>query len=87
MRPPLPLHKVRKGYPMRGTYCDKHAQLHRQYEMLEQQMLAEEHGLSFTQCVRIITHLAEDLIQEVDPLLVIGAMLNYLNVNLLGKPL
>ena len=48
MRPPLPLHKVRKGYPMRGTYCEKHAQIHRQYEMLEQQMLADEHGLSFS---------------------------------------
>lgn len=48
MRPPLPLHKVRKGYPMRGTYCDKHAAIHRQYEMLEQQILAEEHGLSFS---------------------------------------
>ena len=48
LRPPLPLHKVRKGYPMRGTYCDKHAGLHRQYEMLEQQILAEEHGLSFS---------------------------------------
>tara|TARA_R110000751_G_scaffold54663_2_gene117527 strand:+ start:809 stop:1474 length:666 start_codon:yes stop_codon:yes gene_type:complete len=48
MRPPLPLHKVRKGYPMRGTYCDKHASMHRQYEMLEQQILAEEHGLSYS---------------------------------------
>lgn len=48
MRPPLPLHKVRKGYPMRGTYCNKHAAIHRQYEMLEQQILAEEHGLSFS---------------------------------------
>jgi len=48
LRPPLPLHKVRKGYPMRGTYCDKHAAIHRQYEMLEQQILAEEHGLSFS---------------------------------------
>lgn len=48
LRPPLPLHKVRKGYPMRGTYCEKHAAIHRQYEMLEQQMLAEEHGLSFS---------------------------------------
>ncbi len=48
MRPPLPLHKVRKGYPMRGTYCEKHAQIHRQYEMLEQQILADEHGLSFS---------------------------------------
>jgi len=48
MRPPLPLHKVRKGYPMRGTYCEKHSQIHRQYEMLEQQILADEHGLSFS---------------------------------------
>tara|TARA_R100000278_G_scaffold13997_1_gene14736 strand:- start:11636 stop:12316 length:681 start_codon:yes stop_codon:yes gene_type:complete len=47
-RPPLPLHKVRKGYPMRGTYCEKHAAIHMQYEMLEQQILAEEHGLSFS---------------------------------------
>ena len=47
-RPPLPLHKVRRGYPMRGTYCDKHAAIHMQYEMLEQQILAEEHGLSFS---------------------------------------
>ena len=48
LRPPLPLHKVRKGYPMRGTYCEKHAGIHRQYEMLEQQILADEHGLSFS---------------------------------------
>lgn len=48
LRPPLPLHKVRKGYPMRGTYCDKHASMHRQYEMLEQQILAQEHGLSYS---------------------------------------
>jgi len=48
MRPPLPLYKVRKGYPMRGTYCNKHASIHKQYEMLEQQILAEEHGLSFS---------------------------------------
>ena len=48
LRPLLPLHKVRKGYPMRGTYCEKHAAIHRQYEMLEQQILAEEHGLSFS---------------------------------------
>ena len=48
LRPPLPLHKVRKGYPMRGTYCEKHAAIHRQYEMLEQQILAEEHGVSFS---------------------------------------
>jgi len=47
MRPPMPLHKVRKGYPMRGTYCDKHSGLHRQYEMLEQQIIADEHGLEF----------------------------------------
>jgi len=48
MRPTIPLHKVKKGYPMRGTYCDKHAALHKQYEMLENKILAEEHGLSFS---------------------------------------
>lgn len=48
MRPTIPLHKVRKGYPMRGTYCDKHSALHRQYEMLEQQIIADEHGLEFS---------------------------------------
>jgi len=47
MRPTIPLHKVKKGYPMRGTYCDKHSGLHRQYEMLEQQIIADEHGLEF----------------------------------------
>ena len=31
-----------------GTYCEKHAGIHRQYEYLEQQILAEEHGLSFS---------------------------------------
>ena len=47
-RPTIPLHKVRKGYPMRGTYCDKHGDLYTQYEMLEQHILADEHGLSFS---------------------------------------
>jgi len=47
----------------------------------------DEHGLNFNQTVQIITHKAEDLIKEVQPLLVIGAMLNYLNVNLLGHVL
>ena len=47
-RPGIPLHKVRKGYPMKGTYCAKHASMYKQYEMLEQQILADEHGLSFS---------------------------------------
>ena len=51
MRPTIPLHKVRKGYPMRGNYCEKHAHLHKQYEMLEQQIIAEEHGLEFKRYV------------------------------------
>jgi hypothetical protein len=51
MRPTIPLHKVRRGYPMRGTYCNKHAQLHKQYEMLEQQIIADEHGLEFNQYI------------------------------------
>ena len=51
LRPTIPLHKVKKGYPMRGTYCDKHTHLHKQYEMLEQQFIAEEHGLEFKKYV------------------------------------
>ncbi len=50
-RPGIPLHKVRKGYPMKGTYCEKHATMYKQYEMLEQQILADEHGLSFSSYV------------------------------------
>jgi|TARA_R110002050_G_scaffold93608_1_gene195452 hypothetical protein len=51
MRPTIPLHKVRRGYPMRGTYCEKHSGLYKQYEMLEQQIIAEEHGLEFNQYI------------------------------------
>lgn len=47
MRPPIPLSHVTKGRPMRGTYCPKHATHHRQLEMLQQQILADEHGLDF----------------------------------------
>ena len=36
---------------MRGTLCDKHSGLYRQYEMLEQQIIAEEHGLEFNQYI------------------------------------
>jgi hypothetical protein len=47
MRPPIPLSEVTKGRPLKGTYCPKHAGFLMQREMLEQQMLAEEHGLEF----------------------------------------
>ena len=47
MRPPIPLTHVEKGRPMRGTYCSKHSATHKQMEMLQQQILAEEHGLDF----------------------------------------
>ena len=47
LRPPIPLDKVTKGRPLRGTYCQKHAGIHKQMEMLQQQILAEEHGLDF----------------------------------------
>ncbi len=47
MRPPIPLTQVTKGRPMRGTYCPKHSGIHRQMEMLQQQILAEQHGLEF----------------------------------------
>ena len=47
LRPYIPLTEVDKGRPMKGTYCPKHTQIWRQMEMLEQQMLADKHGLDF----------------------------------------
>ena len=47
LRPPIPLAHVTKGRPMRGTYCPKHSSMHKQMEMLEQQIIAEKHGLEF----------------------------------------
>ena len=47
LRPPIPLAYVTKGRPMRGTYCPKHSSMHKQMEMLEQQIIAEKHGLEF----------------------------------------
>jgi hypothetical protein len=48
MRPTIPLTEVTKGRPMKGNYCPKHAEIWRQMEMLEQQMLAEDNGLEFS---------------------------------------
>ena len=47
LRPPIPLSHVEKGRPLKGTYCPKHASMYKQLEMLEQQILAEKHGLEF----------------------------------------
>ena len=47
LRPPIPLDRAEKGRPLRGTYCPKHASIHKQMEMLQQQILAEQHGLDF----------------------------------------
>tara|TARA_R110002167_G_scaffold347021_1_gene557857 strand:+ start:1263 stop:1898 length:636 start_codon:yes stop_codon:yes gene_type:complete len=47
LRPPIPLTHVSKGRPMRGTYCPKHASMFKQFEMLEQQIIADKHGLEF----------------------------------------
>jgi len=47
LRPPIPLDRVEKGRPLRGTYCPKHASIHKQMEMLQQQILADQHGLDF----------------------------------------
>ena len=51
LRPPIPLTNVNKGRPMRGTYCPKHSSMFKQLEMLEQQMIAEKHGLDFKKYV------------------------------------
>lgn len=47
LRPPIPLDDVTKGRPLRGTYCPKHASMYMQMEMLQQQILADQHGLEF----------------------------------------
>ena len=47
MRPPIPLDGVVKGRPLAGTYCPKHAAMFMQLEMLQQQILADKHGLDF----------------------------------------
>tara|TARA_R110002012_G_scaffold62575_2_gene164592 strand:- start:528 stop:1184 length:657 start_codon:yes stop_codon:yes gene_type:complete len=47
LRPPIPLDKVVKGRPLAGTYCPKHAAMYMQLEMLQQQILADRHGLDF----------------------------------------
>tara|TARA_R100000231_G_scaffold132644_1_gene105215 strand:+ start:695 stop:1333 length:639 start_codon:yes stop_codon:yes gene_type:complete len=47
LRPPIPLDKVTKGRPLMGTYCPKHASMYMQLEMLQQQILADKHGLDF----------------------------------------
>tara|TARA_R100001015_G_C4634238_1_gene200387 strand:- start:3075 stop:3701 length:627 start_codon:yes stop_codon:yes gene_type:complete len=47
LRPPIPLSHVNKGRPLQGTYCPRHSSIFKQMEMLEQQVLAEKHGLEF----------------------------------------
>ena len=47
MRPPIPLDGVVKGRPLMGTYCPKHASIFTQLEILDQQILAEKHGLEY----------------------------------------
>ena len=47
LRPPIPLTHVNKGRPLQGTYCPKHSSMFKQMEMLEQQLIAEKHGLEF----------------------------------------
>ena len=47
LRPPIPLDGVVKGRPLAGTYCPKHSAMFMQLEMLQQQILADKHGLDF----------------------------------------
>jgi len=51
LRPPMPLDKVTKGRPLMGTYCPRHSAMYMQLEMLQQQVLAEKHGLEFRKFV------------------------------------
>ena len=47
LRPPIPLDRVERGRPLRGSYCPKHAAYHKQFEMIQQEIIADEHGLDF----------------------------------------
>lgn len=47
LRPGIVLSKVTKGRPMQGTYCPKHAGMFKQFEMLQDEVLASKHGLEF----------------------------------------
>jgi len=47
LRPPIPLDRVTRGRPLMGTYCPKHSSMYMQLEMLQQQILADKHGLEF----------------------------------------
>ena len=51
LRPPIPLDGVVKGRPLMGTYCPKHSSMYMQLEMLQQQILADKHGLEFKRFV------------------------------------
>jgi hypothetical protein len=51
LRPPIPLSEVTKGRPLQGTYCPRHASFFKQLETIEQQMIAEKHGLEFKKYV------------------------------------
>ncbi len=51
LRPPIPLDGVVKGRPLMGTYCPKHSAMYMQLEMLQQQILADKHGLEFKRFV------------------------------------
>tara|TARA_R110001592_G_scaffold190404_1_gene436328 strand:- start:6275 stop:6943 length:669 start_codon:yes stop_codon:yes gene_type:complete len=47
LRPPMPLDNVTKGRPLMGTYCPKHASHYVQLEILQQQIMADKHGLEY----------------------------------------
>lgn len=47
LRPPMPLDNVTKGRPLMGTYCPKHASHYVQIEILQQQIMADKHGLEY----------------------------------------
>jgi len=51
LRPSIPLDGVVKGRPLAGTYCPKHSSMLMQLEMLQQQILADKHGLEFKRFV------------------------------------
>ena len=47
LRAGIILSEVTKGRPLQGTYCPRHANMYKQFEMLQDEVLADKHGLEF----------------------------------------
>ena len=47
LRAGIILSEVTKGRPLQGTYCPRHSSMWKQFEMLQDEVIADKHGLEF----------------------------------------